>query len=76
MAPRIRKADGRLYLPAICLCCLRCAANWTIASHQVALVESEGTDGSGEIYVGRSRVERPAGVITFQPDRRSMYRRV
>ena len=31
-------------------------------------------DGSGEIYVGRSRVERPAGVITFQPDRRSMYR--
>jgi len=31
-------------------------------------------DGSGEIFVGRSRVERPAGVITFQPDRRSMYR--
>jgi len=31
-------------------------------------------DGSGEIYVGRSRVERPAGVITFEPDRRSMYR--
>jgi len=31
-------------------------------------------DGSGEIYVGRSRVERPTGVITFQPDRRSMYR--
>ena len=31
-------------------------------------------DGSGEIYVGRSRVERPTGVITFEPDRRSMYR--
>jgi class 3 adenylate cyclase len=31
-------------------------------------------DGSGEIFVGRSRTERPAGVITFQPDRRSMYR--
>jgi hypothetical protein len=31
-------------------------------------------DGAGEIYVGRSRTERPAGVITFQPDRRSMYR--
>jgi adenylate cyclase len=31
-------------------------------------------DGSGEICVGRSRVERPAGVITFEPDRRSMYR--
>lgn len=31
-------------------------------------------DGSGEIYVGRSRVERPSGVITFEPDRRSMYR--
>ncbi len=31
-------------------------------------------DGSGEIYVGRSRVERPSGVITFKPDRRSMYR--
>ena len=31
-------------------------------------------DGSGEICVGRSRVERPSGVITFQPDRRSMYR--
>lgn len=31
-------------------------------------------DGSGEIYLGRSRVERPSGVITFEPDRRSMYR--
>ena len=31
-------------------------------------------DGSGEIYVGRSRAERPSGVITFEPDRRSMYR--
>jgi pSer/pThr/pTyr-binding forkhead associated (FHA) protein len=31
-------------------------------------------DGSGEIHVGRSRVERPSGVITFEPDRRSMYR--
>lgn len=31
-------------------------------------------DGSGVIYVGRSRVERPSGVITFEPDRRSMYR--
>lgn len=31
-------------------------------------------DGSGEIYLGRSRVERPSGVITFTPDRRSMYR--
>ena len=31
-------------------------------------------DGSGEIYVGRSRVSRPSGVITFEPDRRSMYR--
>jgi adenylate cyclase len=31
-------------------------------------------DGSGEICVGRSRVERPSGVITFEPDRRSMYR--
>ena len=31
-------------------------------------------DGSGEIYVGRSRVERPSRVINFEPDRRSMYR--
>jgi hypothetical protein len=31
-------------------------------------------DGSGEIYVGRSRLEQPTGVITFEPDRRSMYR--
>jgi class 3 adenylate cyclase len=31
-------------------------------------------DGSGRICVGRSRLERPAEVITFSRDRRSMYR--
>ena len=31
-------------------------------------------DGSGQICVGRSRVERPPEVITFARDRRSMYR--
>jgi len=31
-------------------------------------------DGSGQICIGRSRVERPAEIITFTRDRRSMYR--
>jgi class 3 adenylate cyclase len=31
-------------------------------------------DGSGQICIGRSRVERPAEIITFMRDRRSMYR--
>lgn len=31
-------------------------------------------DGSGQIGVGRSRVERPAELITFTRDRRSLYR--
>jgi len=31
-------------------------------------------DGSGQICVGRSRVERPGGFITFTRDRRSMFR--
>ncbi|MCW5603394.1 MAG: FHA domain-containing protein [Burkholderiales bacterium] len=31
-------------------------------------------DGSGEISVGRSRLERPVEVITFVRDRRSIYR--
>ena len=31
-------------------------------------------DGSGEICLGHSRTERPAEVITFERDRRSMYR--
>jgi class 3 adenylate cyclase len=31
-------------------------------------------DGTGQICVGRSRVEKPAEVITFARDRRSMYR--
>jgi len=31
-------------------------------------------DGIGRICVGRSRLERPSRVITFEPDRRSMYR--
>ena len=31
-------------------------------------------DGTGQICVGRSRVERPAEGITFARDRRSMYR--
>lgn len=31
-------------------------------------------DGSGHIYMGRSRTERPEQVITFTRDRRSMYR--
>jgi hypothetical protein len=31
-------------------------------------------DGVGRICVGRSRLERPSRVITFEPDRRSMYR--
>jgi adenylate cyclase len=31
-------------------------------------------DGSGQICVGRSRVERPAEVVTFERDRRSIYR--
>ncbi|MBI2295752.1 MAG: FHA domain-containing protein [Betaproteobacteria bacterium] len=31
-------------------------------------------DGSGQICVGRSRVERPAELITFTRDRRSLYR--
>jgi len=31
-------------------------------------------DGAGQINVGRSRMERPSRVITFEPDRRSMYR--
>ncbi len=31
-------------------------------------------DGSGQICVGRSRVERPGEIITFTRDRRSMFR--
>ncbi len=31
-------------------------------------------DGSGKICIGRSRSEQPSGVITFERDRRSMYR--
>ena len=31
-------------------------------------------DGTGQICVGRSRVEKPAEVITFARDRRSMFR--
>jgi class 3 adenylate cyclase len=31
-------------------------------------------DGSGQICVGRSRVERPGELITFTRDRRSLYR--
>lgn len=31
-------------------------------------------DGAGQICVGRSRVERPAEIIAFERDRRSMYR--
>ena len=31
-------------------------------------------DGSGQICIGRSRVERPAEIITFTRDRRSMFR--
>ena len=31
-------------------------------------------DGSGRICIGRSRVERPAEIITFTRDRRSMFR--
>jgi adenylate cyclase len=31
-------------------------------------------DGSGQLCVGRSRVERPAEIITYTRDRRSMYR--
>lgn len=31
-------------------------------------------DGTGQVCVGRSRVEQPAEVITFTRDRRSMYR--
>ena len=31
-------------------------------------------DGSGEIRTGRSRVEHPAEVLTFEHDRRSMFR--
>ena len=31
-------------------------------------------DGAGQICVGRSRIERPAEVIAFTRDRRSMYR--
>jgi len=31
-------------------------------------------DGTGQICVGRSRIERPSEVITFNRDRRSMYR--
>jgi len=31
-------------------------------------------DGSGQICVGRSRSEKPAEIITFSRDRRSMYR--
>jgi len=31
-------------------------------------------DGTGQIHLGRSRVERPSRVIYFEPDRRSMYR--
>jgi hypothetical protein len=31
-------------------------------------------DGTGEICVGRSRTERPAEIITFMRDRRSMFR--
>jgi class 3 adenylate cyclase len=31
-------------------------------------------DGVGQIYVGRSRTERPSRIINFEPDRRSMYR--
>jgi len=31
-------------------------------------------DGSGQICIGRSRSERPSEVITFERDRRSMYR--
>lgn len=31
-------------------------------------------DGSGRICLGRSRIERPAEIITFERDRRSLYR--
>jgi hypothetical protein len=31
-------------------------------------------DGAGQINVGRSRMERPSRVISFEADRRSMYR--
>jgi hypothetical protein len=31
-------------------------------------------DGTGQICIGRSRVERPHQVVNFEPDRRSMYR--
>lgn len=31
-------------------------------------------DGAGQICVGRSRVERPSEIITFNRDRRSLYR--
>jgi len=31
-------------------------------------------DGSGQISIGRSRVERPTEIITFTRDRRSLYR--
>jgi adenylate cyclase len=31
-------------------------------------------DGSGQVCMGRSRVERPGDVLTFARDRRSMYR--
>jgi hypothetical protein len=31
-------------------------------------------DGTGQLCVGRSRVEQPAEIITFARDRRSMYR--
>jgi pSer/pThr/pTyr-binding forkhead associated (FHA) protein len=31
-------------------------------------------DGTGEIRVGRSRLDQPGEVITFQRDRRSMFR--
>ena len=31
-------------------------------------------DGAGQICIGRSRSERPSEVITFERDRRSMYR--
>jgi hypothetical protein len=31
-------------------------------------------DGSGQICIGRSRVERPNEILTFTRDRRSMYR--
>jgi adenylate cyclase len=31
-------------------------------------------DGSGQVCMGRSRVERPGDVLTFTRDRRSMYR--